>query len=130
VRISTDRPPNYDEIIKSFPLAAKQRSILFTYGDTIYNPDNVKLIPSLEAHEEIHSIRQQYFTPEKWWETYIEDVDFRLYEELLAHRKEYEAEHIYGRTHRRLMFKVIAKKLASPLYRFGISERQAANLLR
>lgn len=81
-------PPNYAIINLAFPENKKHQAI-FTYGKTIYNPFKVQTTPDLEFHERIHT-RQQGDNPEIWWNRYIEDVDFRLSQEIEAYGEQYK----------------------------------------
>ena len=72
--ISNEYPPNYEEIKKAFNLV---KGVVFTYGNTIYNPDNIKINKLLLEHEKVH-IRQQGTNPEEWWKRYLIDKDFVL----------------------------------------------------
>jgi len=78
-------PPNYDRIKKEFNPAG---TVVFTYGDTVYAPLTGTLSPDLMAHEAVH-IRQQV-DPDKWWDRYFKDVEFRLEQETEAYRAQYK----------------------------------------
>lgn len=128
MRILIERPPLWEEINAKFNVEGQ--SVIFAWGDTIYNPEGVKVSRELHAHEEIHGERQLAYPaassspgePEdhvvEWWKRYIEDPKFRLEEELPAHRAEYQA---FCKRHgdqksRAKMLTLIAAKLTSPLY--------------
>lgn len=127
------RPPNYDAIVRVFPFAARE-TVIFTYGDTIYNPSGVTIEGPLKAHEAVHSQRQlaEGMDPEKWWWEYLYRPHFRLEEERLAHRAEYGAYKSHERNARRReqMLHHIAAKLASPLYGEMLTPDAARRLLR
>jgi hypothetical protein len=94
------RPPNWDAVAARFPDVAKAGAgIIFTHGRTIYNPNGVKIEPWLRAHEGVHSSRQgpNEATVARWWERYLEDVEFRLCEEIPAHRAEFKCYRDLGR---------------------------------
>ena len=117
MKIITSRPPNFEAILKVFPGAANE-GVIFSYGDTIYSPDRAVLPPQLMAHEAVHGQRQLEIGVELWWDTYLVDLGFRYQEELLAHRVEYQelcARHP-SRGERRAALRLVAKRLASPLY--------------
>lgn len=141
MRVVTAFPPNYAAINAKFNIAG--RPVIFAWGDIIYNPHHVKVTPELLAHEGVHGERQVTDNIDgepnderirRWWCRYIEDDAFRLNEEVLAHRME-RAVRISqlpgGRDNRRarLIRAETAVRLASPLYQFGISVKQAAELL-
>lgn len=113
------RPPNFADIFKVFGRECCKTGVLFTYGNTLYNPSRVPIPPSLFAHEEVHSRRQLavLMGPELWWSNYLTDKSFRYTEELIAHQVEYlKATENGGRAERRRNLAVIAERLASPLY--------------
>lgn len=120
------RPPNYEAIVKVFPIAAREGTI-FAYGDYIYTMAPVdSLKQHLIEHESVHSTRQKKMGVEGWWERYLVDTDFRYEEELLAHRMEYrylaqidpfeQSGDPVSRQQRRFFLVQTAKRLASPLY--------------
>jgi hypothetical protein len=122
-------PPMFEEIAAVFP-AARGPGAIFTWGDTIYVPGGAHLLtPALRAHEGVHYSRQTNDTPkiEAWWQRYLVDAEFRLAEELPAHRAEYKQ---FCSTHRdrnlRIQFlHAIAGRLAGPLYGGMLSPAQA-----
>lgn len=76
-------PPNWDLIKIVFPKAEGTKTI-FCYGNTIYNPFDIKITPDLEAHEEVH-VEQQGNDPDAWWTKYISDPQFRTEQEIEAY---------------------------------------------
>lgn len=123
VKVEVAYPPNYDEIAKKFPL---KKGVIFTYGDTIYNPDDVEISRHLYAHESIHATRQG-ITPHIWWHSYLNDTQFRYEEELMAHRMEFfvAAHGTKDLNLRNKHLTYIAMRLCSPLYGLGISMARA-----
>lgn len=124
-------PPNFATLAKAFPIKGRP-GILYAFGDKLYNPSGVKVTPWIMAHEMVHGERQQdegmYL--EKWWDEYINYPDFRLKEELLAHRaewKEYQKYVTAGGTY----LDAISTRLSSPLYgsllSFEEAKRRIAN---
>lgn len=79
-------PPNIDQIQRHFDINPR---VIFTYGDTIYNPGGGKIDPSLMVHEEVHML-QQGDDPQGWWDKYVTDVQFRLDQEVEAYRTQYK----------------------------------------
>lgn len=125
MNIVSTHPPNYADILAVFPDAAKH-GVIFTYGNTIYNPSGSDISPALHAHEGIHCGRQGSAIDE-WWARYLVDVEFRLNEELLGHRAEYRAFLATTRnreTHNHYLQQV-AQRLSSPLYGNLLSMQQA-----
>jgi len=86
LKVLKDYPPNILAIDAHFHTIGKP--ILYTYGDTIYNPLGVEMPDWLAAHEFTHVMQQAKSGPEAWWQRYIEDQEFRYTEELAAHRTE------------------------------------------
>jgi hypothetical protein len=80
-------PPNIASIRAHFDI--DEANTVFTYGDTIYNPNNLRLEEHLLLHEEIHSHQQAKMGVERWWNTYLKDPEFRLQEELQAFGAQY-----------------------------------------
>jgi len=90
MNIKCSFPPNIEEIAASLP-GALTPGVIFCYGDTIYNPFNVRISTHLRAHEAVHSSRQGKTDEEirAWWRKYVFDAKFRLEEEVPAHQAEY-----------------------------------------
>lgn len=120
-------PPNYPAIAAAFP-AARAANVIFAYGDIIYTSSGKEIGPHLRVHEQIHGDRQSALGVEEWWERYLIDPDFRYHEELLAHRAEYKSmtESAFNRNQRRAALKIVAQRLASPLYGIGGGWQRAA----
>lgn len=126
MRILKGFPPNYVQIRKAFPEIAKYQSgIIFTYGQTIYIPSGRSLTPSLLSHETAHCAQQGAEGPARWWERYIEEIAFRLSQELEAHQVEWEVEGRDG-----AYLKDCAARLASGIYRLSLSPRDAERLIK
>lgn len=130
MKILIERPPRYEEIVKVFPEAASP-SVIYAWGDVIYNPSGKKLTKELLDHEELHGSRQKP-NVEAWWDRYLVDVEFRFTEELLAHRQEYQTycRRHENRTKREKYLQLVAHKLASPLYGSLLTPQKALDLLR
>lgn len=126
-------PPNFDEILKVFPAAAGVNTI-FAFGDRIFVPSGNQLPPELLAHEQVHGYRQTESAGgiDKWWRKYLEDEVFRQTEELVAHAVEYRAycTTSQDRNDRSRYLSQMARRLASPLYRLGMTEREATGMIK
>ena len=83
-------PPNYEDILKSFPKVKDIRGVVYTFGQVIFNPDNVDLPVELMYHEATHSIQQDKLGPEEWWKKYLADPKFRLKQELEAYHQQFK----------------------------------------
>lgn len=121
-------PPNHLEICKAIP-AARRPGVVFSYGDKIYVPSGEELSHALKVHEAVHCIRQKELGVEFWWGKYLTDMRFRYNEELVAHRAEYRALVSAGanRNLKRMALKLVAQRLASPLYGCGGGWKKAAD---
>lgn len=115
--IVADFPPLYDEIANAFCLHGRT-DLVFSWGDCAYNPHGLEIPAEIRVHEAIHGQRQGSGQQVlDWWRRYIEDPNFRLREEVYAHRAEYRWLVGNGnRRQRRRALKSVAAKLASPLY--------------
>ena len=134
--IVQDYPPLYDEISQAFNLYPND-GVIFSWGERIYNPGNEIIPPQLIAHEAVHG-RRQVKGPccadvniINWWRQYINSWEFRLDEEIPAHRAEYQWFMDNGnRSQRRSALKRTAARLGAPLYGGIITPAQAMNILR
>lgn len=127
MKISTEKPPNWNEIIKHFPVT--WGGIIVTYGDTIYC--GVPLSTQKAAHEAVHVMQQTSYGVDKWWIRYFEDIDFRLQQEVEAYRKEVQWVNKNVKD-RNLKYKIIRKiclDLSSPIYGSIISIEEAKKIL-
>lgn len=131
MRIVNSYPPNIDDIDAKFNI--KGKPIIFTYGDIIYNPLGVVISPSLHAHETVHSVRQTTDLKSilKWWDQYLVDDEFRLNEELLAHRAEYKqfCSENKDRNRQSIFLNTIATRLASPMYGNMLTSTKARKII-
>lgn len=107
-------PPNIVEITESFNLP---KGVIFTYGNTIYNPSGDQLSQALLEHEFVH-VRQQADKPEAWWGKYLDDPEWRLEQELEAHRAEWKTFYrsTFSREKRAQYLWGISCRLAGPMY--------------
>jgi hypothetical protein len=113
-----DRPPNFEQILASFP-KADGPGILFAHGTNIYNPSGLVVPPALIAHEEVHLYRQRDAGPTRWWGQYLTDTDFRYNEELLAHVAEFKTLKIGNdRNAGAALLMRTAMRLIAPLYNY------------
>lgn len=116
-QIVIDHPPMFDRIDAVFKV--KGKPVIFAWGNRIYNPQNVVIGPELLAHEGVHGHRQHQTKGGAWdwWLRYLDDPEFRLSEEAHAHWAEYHWLFTNGnRQQRKAALKLVAKKLASPMY--------------
>lgn len=128
MRIVIDHPPIFDEIDAAFHV--RGQPVIFAWGDTIFNPQNIDVPPCLLAHEAVHG-EQQGGDIAGWWRKYIDDQHFRLTQEVPAHQAEFRAIWKHGNRHeRRSAIKITAQRLASPLYGRMLTLDRARRVLR
>lgn len=129
MKIVYEKPPNYEAIAKAFDIR-NNKTVVFTYGDTLYVPTGrtVNVDKALIRHEETH-VRQQNGMPEYWWKRYLTDPQFRFDQELEAYREQY-------RDIVKMPFKVklgylnhIAKSLAGEMYGNLVTVEEARNMI-
>lgn len=110
-------PPNFSDIVRTFP-GARGQGVMFTYGGTLYVPGGTHLVtPALLAHEQAHSVRQLGLHPADWWNIYLVDKIFRLEEELVGHRAEYQ--HLLKQFTGKFLdqhVRHVCERLSGPLY--------------
>lgn len=129
MQVVVGRPPNYAAIVAAFPSAAR-KTVIFCYGRTIFAPGGANLHRAIVDHEKIHSDRQLARGIESWWDQYLASAQFRLQEEIPAHKAEYETLQACGtRNQRRGALREIAHKLAAPLYGNLITVHEAKRLI-
>ncbi len=129
MKVAYTYPPNYAEICRSIPAVKLKRNIIFTYGDTIYNPGRAGLPDHLMAHEEIHSAEQTKMGVTDWWDNYLSSPAFRLDEELKAYRQQYRVLARYGAKLRKAVLFKISTDLAGPMYGKIVSKDEARKLI-
>lgn len=121
MRVIDGRPPNFDAILKAFPLAGN-RGVCIAYGWDLFvigSHGNPKAVSPeiLLAHEPVHALQHEAYPGgvELWWDRYMIDADFRFSQELPAHIAEYR--YLIDLAHsRKRTLREIAAKLAAPLY--------------
>jgi len=129
MKISSENPPNYNEIAKVVDL---HKGIIFTYGDTIYNPDNANIDRSLMKHEETHYKQQTDMGIDKWWDKYLADKEFRSSQELEAYQNQYKDLKKWIKD-RELLFRYLramALSFSGEMYGNIISYEDAYNLIK
>ena len=128
IEIRMEFPPNIGKIQQNITLGGKE---IFAWDKIIYNPSGGRLTTPLLAHEKVH-FNQQEGDPETWWEKYLSDVDFRLEQELEAHRAEYKefCKTVRDREKRLRFLAEIAGRLAGPLYGGKLTHRDAMGKIR
>lgn len=132
MNVVVSSPPNFDAIVERFPFARNQ-GVIFTYGQTIYNPSGIAISSALKCHESVHAQRQGEDEEEirQWWRRYLDEPMFRLEEELLAHRAEYRAFKGWEKDSRKQAQELesIAARLSGPLYGNVLTLARARRLI-
>jgi hypothetical protein len=117
MRVIFTNPPNFEAIAAVIP-AARNKGVIFAYGNIIYNPSGGPVMPATLAHEAVHC-RQQGDDVDGWWERYLADTQFRFDQEVEAHREEWRCWMKTGtrnRAERRRAMAMLGARLAGPLY--------------
>lgn len=130
MKVSYTYPPNYAKIIKAIPAVAQKKTIIFTYGDTIYNPGGGRIPPELDKHESTHWQQQRALGIDEWWAEYLRNNEFRFLMELEAYRAQYVAAARYGREARRELLNAYAKDLSSEWYGNLCTKKEAKERIR
>lgn len=131
IKIKNEKPPVYDAVTKAFgkePITA-----IFTYGDTIYNPQKFPLPDHIIEHEKVHMPQQLNYPggPDAWWERYLRDTEFRVDQEARAYARQYDfcCQQGINRQQKRALLKGLAKILSGQLYDKAIPLDQAKELI-
>ena len=123
-------PPNWEDIIKHFPIVAEAKDrVVFTYAPYIYVPGGQRLNPDVYVHETIH-LKQQGDNPVDWWITYLNDPEFRLSQELEAYGAQLAMFNDSGNRVFEYMKDRLAQDLSSEFYRHIIPFGEAASKIR
>lgn len=120
------RPPVWDALQKAG--FATGGGCIFTYGDTIYNPDNAVIDEPLEIHEAVHCRQQlQIGSPMLWWDKWMSDPVFRATQEAQAYAAQYNEmkKHWKNREDRNRYLLQISKHLSSGMYRLNMTQADA-----
>lgn len=109
-----DYPPNIEDIRR---VCAPKSNTIYTYGETIFNPNGGFIDKHLLAHEATHT-KQQGNDPASWWKRYLVDTDFRFVQELEAYQVQYQSycQEEKDKNKRVRFLARLAYDLASPVY--------------
>lgn len=129
MKILNELPPIYDAILANGMHPTS--TVVYTYGDTLYNPSGAEISEHLMCHEETHS-HQQGSNPDAWWGRYLIDPFFRLKEEAEAYANQYDfiCLTVKDRNRRYFVLNDLASHLASPIYGDVISKDTARKLIK
>ena len=133
MKVSFEKPPVWDEAGKVFPLDGRY-GVVFTYGDTLYNPWKVQIPTDLRVHEEEH-MRQQGGTDEgakAWWDRYLSDKAFMVEQEAEAYAAQYAfvCGVVKDRNKRVREMRQLAQMLSGELYGNAVSLAEAERAIR
>lgn len=128
MNVTLAKPPNYDEIVEKFGKENAEK-VVFTYGNTIYNPNRINLETHLLVHEQTHGKQQNYdnVTAKLWWMRYFEDPTFRIDQEVEAYHAQYKVicKEVRDRNMQAKYLQQLAAYLSGDIYGNAISFRDA-----
>lgn len=116
MKILNEKPPMLEDIL-GVGMNPNLDNVIFTYGDTIYNPSGRYIPDYLIEHESVHT-KQQGDDPDAWWDRYLRDPYFRLDQELDAYARQYwyTCQKVKDRNKRNLILIDIAKSVSGETY--------------
>jgi hypothetical protein len=131
-KMSYDKPPVWDSVCLAFKI--NPTSAIFTYGDTIYNPNKLNLTADLVEHERMHMAQQEHSDEGAalWWGKYLRDADFRIDQEARAYGRQYDVicKVITDRNQRNRVLMDLARILSGPLYNKVVNVNTAMTLIK
>lgn len=133
ITISEEKPPIWENARAVFRINLD--TVIFSYGDTIYNPGKVEIPPDIMIHEMVH-IGQQKGNREDaalWWGKYMRDAEFRLSQEVEAYGKQYWYICTKKSQDKRVQWNVLkrfAEILSGPLYAGCVGLPRAIQLIK
>lgn len=130
-KISFQKPPVFDSACAAFRIDG--RTAVFTYGDTIYNPNQFNLPDHLIEHEKTHMEQQNYNAADAalWWGKYMRDKAFLIDQEAEAYGRQYKfVASRYDRKTRRNFLKQLAKVFSGHLYNYALTFDEAVELIK
>jgi len=135
MNISISKPPAfiYDECVKLLGID-KRKNVVWTFGSTIFNPDNAEIPDHLYEHELTHANQQKHddTVAKLWWARYVADPSFRLDQETEAYRAQYKfiCEKTKDRNTRYRALHQIATDLSGKMYGNLVSFTEAIRRIR
>jgi hypothetical protein len=127
MKFSYEKPPNWELLTAHFPV--DWNTVIVTYGDTIHSKEKIHFLK--EMHELIHTQQQTKMDKDVWWDKYIKDKEFRLYQELEAYANEiaWAKKVIQDRNEKQRYLHQIYIDISSPMYGNMVSFSEAKQLL-
>lgn len=129
MQVVRNYPPNFTEISKTFNI--RGRAVVFTYGQTIYNPHGGAIADHLEVHESVHG-RQQGDDPKAWWYRYLREPKFRIEQEVEAYAYQYAfvRDQEWGDETLQVFLEAISSDLSSPIYGKVVTFQEAEQMIK
>ncbi len=133
IKISTEKPPVWDNARAVFKI--NPDTVVFAYGDTIYNPGQVVIPDDIMVHEMVHIGQQKNSREEAalWWGKYMRDPEFRLSQEVEAYGKQYHYICTKMTQNKQMRFnalKRMSETLSGPLYAGCVGLHRAMELIK
>lgn len=129
MQIKIEKPPIYDAILQHG--MRPHHGVVYTYGDTLYNPSNAEIAQHIIEHEEVHS-KQQGEDPDTWWGRYLVDQYFRINQEAEAYGHQYKFICGYqkDRNKRVRILHDLSNHLSGPIYGDVIGYNAAMRMIK
>lgn len=129
MKIKTNIPEIYIRLKEKFGIDW-DLGIIITYGENVYC--KYPISKDLEIHEATHIKQQTDYGVEKWWDRYIDDVDFRFSQEKEAYvnQANWIKQNIKDRNERYRLLNKIATDFSSHIYGNILSKEQAWKLIK
>ncbi len=128
MKLSTQKPPNWDELVKRY--SVEWGPTVVTYGDTVYC--GYKLSDDVVVHESVHIEQQATIGVETWWRRYYDDPQFRYEQELEAYRAQYKfiKRTIKDRNKMNQRLLLLASYLSGDMYENIVTKAEAMKAIR
>ena len=133
--IKIEKPPAwiYDKCVEMFGID-KRKGVVWTMGETLYNPDGIEIPDHLMAHEMTHTKQHESsdIVGKLWWAKYFTDIKFRIDQEAEAYGNQYKfiCTRIKDGNSRYRALHQLAADLAGPIYGSSISYTDAIRRIR
>ena len=130
MQVVIDFPPNYEMIKNRFDIEGK--SIVFTYGDKIFNPQGTHIADHVIEHEKVHMRQQEEMGIEEWWAKYLLNDEFRVSQETEAYQTQFDfiKKHVKDRNKQFNFLQLLARDLSSEMYGNAITKSKAVALIK
>ncbi len=132
MKIRIEKPPIWDEAKKVFDF--REDTTVFSYGNILYNPGNVRISDDLMVHEETHARQQGYSEAgaKEWWDKYLVDPKFLADQEIEAYAAQYKfiCEKVKDRNNRARILSKMAYYLSGRMYGKPIIYQDALKRIR